>query len=185
MRIISGFLKGKKIDFPKSSTTRPLRDLVKENIFNIINHSKSISISLENSQVLDLYAGVGSFGIECISRNVAQATFVEKDKLALKVLKNNLKNLNIENKAEIIEDKIASCLTQIKSKFDIIFLDPPFAENFFIQDLKKIKESKIYNSRHLIVIHKKKKTQDDLRQILNITLTKNYGRSKIFFGNLN
>ena len=51
MRIISGFLKGKKIDFPKSSTTRPLRDLVKENIFNIINHSKSISISLNSREV--------------------------------------------------------------------------------------------------------------------------------------
>ena len=70
MRIISGFLKGKKIDFLKSSTTRPLRDFVKENIFNIIKHSNLIKLKLENANILDLYSGIGSFGIECISRGV-------------------------------------------------------------------------------------------------------------------
>ena len=63
MRIISGFLKGKKIDFLKSITTRPLRDFVKESTFNIINHSILVNISLRESNVLDLYSGIGSFGI--------------------------------------------------------------------------------------------------------------------------
>ena len=63
MRVISGFLKGKKLDFLKSTSTRPLRDFVKENIFNIINHSNLINIKLENATILDLYSGVGSFGI--------------------------------------------------------------------------------------------------------------------------
>ena len=66
MRIISGFLKGKKIDFLKSTITRPLRDFVKENIFNIIHHSKFINIKLINANILDVYSGVGSFGIECL-----------------------------------------------------------------------------------------------------------------------
>ena len=67
MRIISGKFKGKSINFLKNSITRPLKDSVKENIFNILAHSPEIKIKIENSNVLDLYSGVGSFGLECIS----------------------------------------------------------------------------------------------------------------------
>jgi 16S rRNA (guanine966-N2)-methyltransferase len=108
MRIISGFLKGKKIDFIKSATTRPLRDFVKENIFNIIKHSNLINVKLENANVLDLYSGVGSFGIECISRGVKKVTFVENDNKALIILKENLNNLKIEEQTEIFNTKIIS-----------------------------------------------------------------------------
>ena len=87
MRIVSGFLKGKKINFLKSTTTRPLRDFVKENIFNIINHSKLINVTLENAHVLDLYSGVGSFGVECVSRGAKKVTFIENDNNALFLLK--------------------------------------------------------------------------------------------------
>ena len=87
MRIISGFLKGKPINFLKSLTTRPLRDFVKESTFNVIKHSKLIKVKLENSNILDLYSGVGSFGIECISRGAKKITFVENDSKVLSVLK--------------------------------------------------------------------------------------------------
>ena len=90
MRIISGILKGRSINFLKNSNTRPLKDSVKENIFNILKHSSSIKIDLENSKVLDLYSGIGSFGIECISRNALQVTFVEKDSSAVNILRKNL-----------------------------------------------------------------------------------------------
>jgi len=98
MRIVSGFLRGKKIDFLKSTTTRPLRDFVKENIFNIIEHSNLINTEIKNANVLDLYSGVGSFGIECISRGAKKITFVEDDKKALIILKKNLSNLKILTK---------------------------------------------------------------------------------------
>ena len=87
MRIISGSLKGKPINFVRNSTTRPLKDSVKENIFNILKHSNQIKIDIEQSNILDLYCGVGSFGLECISRGAKEVTFVEKDKIALNVLK--------------------------------------------------------------------------------------------------
>ena len=87
MRIISGFLKGKKIDFLKSNTTRPLRDFVKESTFNIIEHSNLVNISLKDANILDLYSGVGSFGIECISRGAKKIMFVENDIKALSILK--------------------------------------------------------------------------------------------------
>ena len=184
MRIISGFLKGKKIDFLKSSVTRPLRDFVKENIFNILNHSKLITVPLKNINILDLYCGVGSFGIECVSRQIGETTFVERDKTALNILKKNIKKLDIENKTEVFEGKVSSYIEHTQKKFDIIFLDPPFAENFFINDLKNIKKLKIINNNHLVIIHREKNTEDDLGEILKTILTKSYGRSKILFGKL-
>ena len=77
MRIISGFLKGKRIKYTKNIITRPLKDSVKENIFNILRHSNSIKIKIEKANVLDLYSGVGSFGIECNSRGAENVTFIE------------------------------------------------------------------------------------------------------------
>ena len=79
MRVVSGFLKGKKISYLKNTNTRPLKDSVKENIFNILKHSKSSYSNIEKAKVLDLYSGVGSFGIECISRG-AEKVFINKDK---------------------------------------------------------------------------------------------------------
>jgi 16S rRNA G966 N2-methylase RsmD len=72
-----------------------------------------------------------------------------------------------------------------KIKFEIIFLDPPFAENFFIQDLKTLKDSKIYTKNHIVIIHREKKSKDDLKDIIDVVLTKTYGRSRIIFGNFN
>ena len=77
MRIISGKFKGKKIIQPKDIQTRPLKDLTKESIFNIIKHSKKFSINLKESEILDLFSGTGSFGIECLSREAKFVTFVE------------------------------------------------------------------------------------------------------------
>ena len=68
MRIISGKHKGKKLFLPKDKNTRPLRDLVKESIFNLLDHSEKIKKKIENSSILDLFSGSGSFGIECLSR---------------------------------------------------------------------------------------------------------------------
>ena len=184
MRIVSGFLKGKKIDFLKSSTTRPLRDFVKENIFNVIKHSNLISVKLENANILDLYSGVGSFGIECISRSAKKATFVENDNKALIILKDNLNNLKIKDKSEIFNAKIISYFSRLndKDKFEIFFFDPPFSENLFIEDLKIMRDSKVYKKKHLIIIHREEKSQDNLDNIINILLTKKYGRSKVIFG---
>ena len=184
MRIISGFLKGKKIDFLKSSTTRPLRDFVKENIFNIIKHSNLIKLKLENANILDLYSGIGSFGIECISRGVKKTTFVENNNKVLIILKKNLDNLKIENQSEVFSAKVIAFFNRLnkEDKFEIIFFDHPFAENFFIEELKIIKNSTIYKKNHLIIIHRDAKSEDNLEKIMNVLLTRTYGRSKVIFG---
>jgi len=183
MRIISGIFKGKNISFLKSSSTRPLKDSVKENIFNIISHSNLFNVKIKKSIILDLYSGIGSFGIECISRGAKKIFFVEKNKEATEILKKNLIDLTIKNKATIIKDKINNFLDQkLSEKFDIIFLDPPFAEETYIEELKKIREKKIYKNNHLVIIHREKKTIDDFENVLDPLVIKKYGRSKIIFG---
>jgi len=183
MRIISGKLKGKSILFLKSQNTRPLKDSVKENIFNIISHSNLLKINIENSNVLDLYAGIGSFGLECISRGAKQITFVENNKNALELLNKNLSNLSIQSQALIVNDKIKNFLEKKQiNKYQIIFLDPPFAENNFINELKIIKKKRIYQDNHIVVLHRERKSSDNFLEVINPIVIKQYQRSKIIFG---
>ena len=186
MRVIGGDLKGKRIQHLKSSTTRPLRDFVKESIFNIIFHSKLINTKISHSNILDLYSGVGSFGIECISHQASKVTFIENDPTALKVLRENLKILKIEKKSFIFNRNINSFFsTKLKNKFDIFFLDPPFTSNDYLENLIKIKDLKLYNKNNLIILHREVKKEEDFKKIFNITIVKKYGRSKIIFRHFN
>ena len=182
MRIIGGELKGKNIYFLKSSITRPLKDSVKESIFNIIIHSNILNINLRNSKVLDLYSGIGSFGLECISRGAEKITFIEKDKKASDILIKNLINLKLENKANVLVDKILTSLKYITEKFELIFLDTPFADSSYLQELQLIKQKKIYKKNHVVIIHREKGTKDNFETILKPLIIKKYGRSKIIFG---
>ncbi len=169
------------MNFIKSSTTRPLKDSVKENIFNILEHFNEINTKIKNAKILDLYAGAGSFGLECISRGAKKVTFVEQDKKVLGVLKKNLTQYSILNKSLIINDSIENYLKNCNSKFNILFFDPPFADKEFAKYLSVIRENKIYLEEHIVIIHREKKTEDILDNNICILKTKFYGRSKIIF----
>ena len=185
MRIISGSLKGKSIDFLKNARTRPLKDSVKENIFNILIHSNFMPTKFDEYNVLDLYSGFGSFGIECISRGAKKVTFIEQDVDASNVLKNNIMNLSITNKTKICTNKIENFLIgNIKEKFNCFFLDPPFSDLNFLKNLKLIKNKKIFNKKHIVVIHRENKSNDNFQDLLNLIKIKKYGRSKIIFGHI-
>lgn len=185
MRIISGNFKGKKILQPKDKTTRPLKDLTKESIFNIILHSNKFNINIKNSNILDLFAGVGSFGIECLSRGSSSLTFIENYKKALLILKRNISNLNCQNISLIIEKNISNNFNFkiFEKKFDIIFMDPPYKEKNLAILIKKIIESDILNKNGIIIIHRHKKEKDVFPKNFNILEEKTYGISKIIFGN--
>jgi 16S rRNA (guanine966-N2)-methyltransferase len=183
MRVISGTLKGKLINFIKNSNTRPLKDSVKESIFNILDHSNLLKTEIKNSNILDLYSGIGSFGIECISRLAKKVTFVERDIGSAKILKENLIKLSILNKSEVYNGAVENFLfKKTDEKFNIFFLDPPFADIQFLNNLELIRSNKIFNKNHVVIIHREIKSNDALSNILEITQTKNYGRSKILFG---
>ena len=183
MRIISGDFKGKKILLPKNKQTRPLKDLTKESIFNIIDHSNLINITLKNSNILDLFSGVGSFGLECLSRGASTVTFFENYTNAVKILKLNISSLNINKKVRIIEKNVyhEGSLDSLNKKFEIIFIDPPFKEKKLNYLLKKIYKLKILEKNGLIIIHRHKKEEDKFPEEYKIVKEKIYGISKLFF----
>ena len=183
MRIISGNFKGKKILQPKDLNTRPLKDLTKESIFNIIKHSNKFDITIEGAQVLDLFSGVGSFGIECISRGVKKVFFIENYNSVLPILRRNLNNLAQIDNFEILEKDIYkdNVFEKLNCKFDIIFLDPPFKDKNLDKVLLKIKNTKILKNKSIIIIHKHKKDLWKIPSYIKTIETKQYGISKIFF----
>ena len=185
MRIISGNYKGKKILLPKDKLTRPLKDLTKESIFNIIKHSKLLDVNLENSNILDLFSGVGSFGLECLSRGAAGVTFLESYKEVLTILKKNIKNLKQQGSSSIIEKDIfaENTLKALNNKFDIIFIDPPYKEKRLVDLLDTIIKLKLLKDNGIMIIHRHKKEEDIFPNEFNIVINKNYGISKIIFGN--
>ena len=186
MRIISGYLKGRRIIQPKDRLTRPLKDLTKESIFNIIKHSNLISFDLKNSKILDLFSGVGSFGLECVSRGAKNVTFCENYPESIKVLKKNILNFECQNKTEIIVENIFNIknLTQFyNKKFEIIFLDPPYKEKKLSNLLNDILSLKLLKKDGIIIIHRHKKEEENYPEKFNILQIKTYGISKIIFGN--
>jgi 16S rRNA (guanine966-N2)-methyltransferase len=187
MRIISGIFKGKKIFEPKDASTRPLKDLTKESIFNIIVHSNKLKIDIKNSFVLDLFSGVGSFGIECISRGAKHVTFFENYNGVLPILKKNLSSLKIDEKYQVIEQNILNGINLKNSinTFDIIFLDPPYKEKNLKKILDNISSEKLMKDNGVIIIHRHKNEKDQLSENLKIIEEKKYGISKIIFGILN
>ena len=186
MRIISGNLKGKKIFLPKDKKTRPLRDLVKESIFNLIKHSNKFNCDIEDSNILDLFCGTGSFGLECISRNAKKVTFVENYREALNVLKKNIISLKIDKKYEIFEEDCFNFFKGEKKfikKFNLIFIDSPYQEKKINSLIEDIKVKKILDKNGILIIHRHKKDQIILSDKMKILDERNYGISKIIIGN--
>jgi 16S rRNA (guanine966-N2)-methyltransferase len=184
MRVIGGKFKGKKLLEPIDKETRPLKDLTKESIFNIINHSNKFSIDIKKAYVLDLFSGVGSFGIECLSQGAGHVTFIEKYERVLPILKKNLNNLKSEINYEIIEKDILNKFEfkSLKLKYDVIFLDPPYKERALENILKTIIENKILKDNGIIIIHRHKKEIDTFPKNFHLIDQKKYGISKIIFG---
>ena len=183
MRIISGNFKGKKILEPKDVYTRPLKDLTKESIFNIINHSNKFRVKIEGSVILDLFSGVGSFGIECLSRKADKVYFVENYKNVLPILKKNLSALKSTNNFEIIEKDIYNedIFKNFNQIFDIIFLDPPYKDKNIEKTLVKIKNSNILKNNGVLILHRHKREKENFPDEIKIIEEKKYGISKIFF----
>ena len=184
MRVISGNSKGKKILEPKDLSTRPLKDLTKESIFNIITHSNKFTVELIDSNILDLFSGVGSFGLECLSRGSSNITFVENYINVLPILKKNILNLKYQDNSLIVEKDIIGSLNFkiFKKQFDIIFLDPPYKEKRLSNLLDKIIQLKLLKKNGVIIIHRHKKEEDILPDNFNVLLKKTHGISKIIFG---
>tara|TARA_Y100000768_G_C23887147_1_gene638190 strand:- start:113 stop:679 length:567 start_codon:yes stop_codon:yes gene_type:complete len=184
MRIIAGKYRGKKIFQPIDNHTRPLKDLVKESIFNLIVHSNKINFKIENTVILDLFAGSGSFGLECASRNSKEIIFFENNPNAIKILKKNLNIFKEFNKYKIYERncfEYFNSKNNLDNKFDIIFLDPPYKEKRTNEILNNILKVDIIKPEGIIILHRHKKDDIGITDKLKIFEERKYGLSKIFF----
>tara|TARA_B100002052_G_scaffold265828_1_gene262631 strand:- start:110 stop:673 length:564 start_codon:yes stop_codon:yes gene_type:complete len=183
MRIISGKFKGKKLAQPLDKNTRPLKDIVKESIFNLIVHSKLIKLNLKESNILDLFSGSGSFGIECLSRNVKHVTFIENYNSVINVLKKNINEFNADNNYDLIEKNIydEKIYINLNKKYDLIFVDPPYKEKKIEKIFSLIKNYKILKKNGYIILHRNKKSHNYVQNNFEIIDVRSYGISKIIF----
>ena len=182
MRIISGKARGTKLYTLEGENTRPTLDRVKESIFNIIQ------ADIQEAEVLDLFAGSGAIGLECLSREAAKAVMCDKSKEAANIIKKNIEKTHMENQAQLINADYENCLEKIKNEqFDIIYLDPPYATEYIKKSLEKIINLNIAKEESLIIIE----TDDEqriLKEIENIDVEivdkRKYGRATIIFVSL-
>ena len=143
MRVIAGSAKGKVLKTPEGMHTRPTADRVKEALFSIIQ------FDLPGAHVLDLFGGTGQLGIEAMSRGAASAVFVDEREDACRLIRENLKRTGFS--ADVLRSDYMTYLKNCRKKFDIILLDPPYAEVFLENSLKMITEIDILQSGGIIV----------------------------------
>ena len=185
MRIISGNFKGASLYIAKNKNTRPLKDLARESIFNLLLHSNKLSFQLKSSTILDLYSGTGSFGLECLSRQAKIVYFVENEKSAFNILKKNIEKLKIKKHTKLFFDDVINLIKKQQifgTKFDLIFCDPPFIEKKIDVLLKSIFDKGLLNKNGYIIMHRNKITDDKLPDYFKIIEERIYGTSKITFG---
>ena len=163
LRVIAGKYKGVRLNGPQNSNTRPTSDRVKEALFSILTHD------LQDAEVLDLFAGTGGIGIEALSRNASKVVFVDFDKNALRILKENLSKTRAEgNHFEIFCSEARQAVDRLSSRgnvFDIIFLDPPYAMEDIASLMEKIIDKEIIAKYGKIIVEhdKRKEMPESLR----------------------
>ena len=145
MRVITGKARGIALKTPDGLQTRPTADRVKEALFSIIQ------FDVQTAKVLDLFAGTGQLGIEALSRGAASAVFVDERDEACKLVRENLKRTKLTDQGRVVRSDYMAFLKNTQETFDIIFLDPPYAEVFLENSLKMITEIDILQSGGIIV----------------------------------
>lgn len=145
MRVITGTARGIQLKTPEGMVTRPTTDRVKEAMFSIIH------FDIPGARVLDLFGGTGQLGIEAISRGAKHAVFVDAGEPACRLIKENLKKTKLEGQGRVIRSDYLEFLSRCRESFDIILLDPPYAEVFLENALKKITEIDILAENGIIV----------------------------------
>lgn len=175
VRVTGGIYKGRIIKTISGINTRPTPAIVREALFNIIKE-------VEGARFLDLYAGFGCVGIEALSRGASYCTFVEKSVVASKIIKENIKNLNLLDKSSVMTLKATTAikiLSQKRTYFDFIFLDPPFEDNPFEELTKQLLLSEVLTFPSTLIIKHYKKVIPKIYNELKIEKVYNYGDNSI------
>lgn len=178
MRVIAGTSKGTKLNSIDDLSTRPTLDRVKEPLFSIIQNY------IQDANVLDLFAGSGALGIECLSRGSLKCTFCDKSIKAIQMIKQNIEKTRMQNKSIIINDDYKKCLQNLNDKFDLIFLDPPYKQNLAIDSIKRILDKKLLNEDGIIILEtdEEENILKELEKIeIKVSDVRKYGRVKLLF----
>jgi len=171
MRVITGSAKGKKLRTPDGLLTRPTSDRVKEAVFS------AIQFEVQNARFLDLFAGSGQMGIEALSRGASFAVFVDGRREACNLVSENLKLTGFEKQGRVIHEDYMAYLKKCSEKFDIIFLDPPYAEVFLENSLKTITEIDILADCGIIICERPAEKLQNV-EIPGLVRTKDYKYGK-------
>lgn len=171
MRVITGKARGKKLKEPSNYDIRPTTDMVKEAIFNIIQ------FDIEGRSVLDLFAGTGQLGIECLSRGAKDVTFVDQSKESIAIVKQNLKTCGLEGR--VVQDDSIAFLRR-GAKFDVIIIDPPYASDLINKALSVINSVDILSEGGIIVCESsREKELPAMQSPYFMKKSYNYGKVKI------
>lgn len=173
MRVISGSKRGKKLIGFEGEQIRPTTDRVKESIFNII------SMYIPSARVLDLFGGTGALSCEALSRGADWATIVDISDTSLEIIRKNIKSLEFEEKCSIVKSDAAAYLDGAHSKFDVIFLDPPYNKGFIRPILDKIAKGGILSEEGIIMLESDTTDMHDDIDGLVIDRQRKYGRTYI------
>ena len=178
MRIIAGKYKGRHIYSSKNQSIRPTTDRIKEYIFDILNDF------IKDCRVLDLFSGSGSLGLEALSRGASHVTFVDIAYSSIKVLKKNINRIKLNDNYEIVQKNALTFLRQNKQSFDLIFADPPFKWNHYIELLPLAFLKENLNEYGLFVLESERTHEIEWEtNIYEVIRQKKYDRSLItFFG---
>lgn len=171
MRVITGTARGRRLRTPENYDIRPTTDNVKESVFNIIQ------FDIEGRRVLDLFAGTGQLGIECLSRGAAEAVFIDENTAAVKIVKENLKTCGFT--AAVLQLDALSYLRHC-GKFDLIFVDPPYDSRLYESVLETINSVDILSDGGIILCEsRREKSLPDMRAPYRKKKEYNYGRVKL------
>lgn len=145
MRVITGTARGKHLKELPGMDTRPTTDRVKEGLFNIIQ------FDIPGRRVLDLFAGTGQLGIECLSRGAAWCDFVDRAPAAMAVVRENVKGCRLSDRAGFHQMEYDAFLSSVKGTYDLVFLDPPYASDCIKQGLERITAIDIVSKNGIII----------------------------------
>lgn len=171
MRVIAGTARSVPLKSLEGLSTRPTTDRVKTSLFNIIQ------FEIAGREVLDLFGGSGALGIEALSRGAGHATFVDQSAEAVAVIRENLQKTKLAGSATVVQSEALSFLRRCKNRYDLIFLDPPYAENLLENALKCISEIDILKSRGIIICERPAE-KTDCGVYAGLTASKDYRYGK-------
>lgn len=174
MRVITGTARGRRLGELEGMDTRPTYDRVKEGLFNIIQ------FDIEGRRVLDLFAGTGQLGIECLSRGAESCTFVDQRRDAVKLVKENLKRCDLEAGARVVQTDAIAFLKTTQEKYHLVFLDPPYDTGLLDSALKRMTEIDILADNGIIICESRtEKSLPELPEPFRKSRDYRYGKSKI------